>query len=143
MVADLKALPFKNDVFDLVWSFSVIQHTHRERLISCLGHIQRILKKDGYAFLEFPNKNGIRNRIGPARKYESDKNDYNSWCVRYYTVAEYKEIFQDIFDNFSFSTHSFLGIGVLKEDLKYVSLKNKIMCSASLAGTAFESDYAV
>ena len=135
VVADLKELPFKNGVFDLVWSFSVIQHTHRQRLVSCLGHIQRILKQGGFTFLEFPNKNGVRNRIGPARIFESEKNDYNSWCVRYYTPAEYKEIFRGIFGNYSFTTHSFLGIGVLKEDLRYVSAKNKLVCTASLAGT--------
>ncbi len=135
LVADLKDLPFKEDVFDLVWSFSVIQHTHKDRMLSCLKHIQRILRPGGYTYLEFPNKSGIRNKFGPARIYEAEKNDYNSWCVRYYTPKEYKDIFTGIFGNYSFSSHSFLGIGVLKEDLKYVSNKNKIICSASLAGT--------
>jgi len=132
LVGDLKDLPFKSGIFDLVWSFSVIQHTHRLRLMSCLEHIHRILRKEGYACLEFPNKNGFRNRLGPVRMYESEKNDYNSWCVRYYTVSEYEEMFRSIFGNYSFSTHSFLGIGILKEDLKYVSLKNKIICASSL-----------
>ena len=54
-------------------------------------------------------------------------NDINSWNVRYYSIREYKEIFISIFNNFSFKNHSFLGIGVLKEDLKYVSNKNKII----------------
>lgn len=132
VVADLKELPFKNNVFDLVWSFSVIQHTHKERMISCLKHIKRILNGDGFAMLEFPNKNGIRNYFGPAKKYSSSANDYNSWDVRYYSVKEYKNIFLDIFQNFQFKVHSALGIGVLKEDLKYVSFKNKILCGASL-----------
>jgi uncharacterized protein YbaR (Trm112 family) len=34
--------------------------------------------------------------------------------------------------NFSFKNHSFLGIGVLKEDLYYVSNKNKIIVLVSL-----------
>jgi SAM-dependent methyltransferase/uncharacterized protein YbaR (Trm112 family) len=135
LVADLRQLPFKAGIFDLVWSFSVIQHTHKDRLMDCLQHINRILRTDGYTFLEFPNKNGIRNRVGPARIYESEKNDYNSWCVRYYTPSEYRDLFMDIFGNFSFSCHSFLGIGILKEDMKYVSPKNKIISAASLTGT--------
>ncbi len=135
IVADLKEIPFKDSVFDFVWSFSVIQHTHRERLLNCLQHIKRILKPGGFTKLEFPNANGIRNKIAPAKISKSRADDYNSWVVRYYAIKEYKEIFQNIFDNFSFSVHSFLGIGVLKEDLFYVSWKNKLLCSISLIGS--------
>jgi ubiquinone/menaquinone biosynthesis C-methylase UbiE/uncharacterized protein YbaR (Trm112 family) len=136
LVADLKELPFQADIFDLVWSFSVIQHTHKDRLLSCLEHIYRILRKDGYAYLEFPNKKGIRNRFGPVKTYEAEKNDYNSWCVRYYTPEEYRDLFTRIFSNYAYTCHSFLGIGILKEDLKYVSAKNKVISGASLLGTA-------
>ena len=51
VVADLGELPFKSGVFDVVWSFSVIQHTHRSRFISCINNIYRILRKNGYCFL--------------------------------------------------------------------------------------------
>src|SRR6266700_1859957 len=56
VVADLKELPFIEGIFDVVWSFSVIQHTHRTRLESCIKDIARILKNGGYCKLEFPNK---------------------------------------------------------------------------------------
>jgi len=135
LVADLKDLPFKENIFDLVWSFSVIQHTHKTRMLSCLQHINRILNQNGFAFLEFPNKNGIRNRFTTVKSSESERDDYDSWCVRYYTPEEYRKIFMDTFGNFSFSNHSFLGIGILKEDLKYVSLKNKIVTAVSLLGS--------
>ena len=135
VVADLRELPFKAGIFDLVWSFSVIQHTHKDRLVNCLQHINRLLRQQGYTYLEFPNKNGIRNKFGPARIYEREKNDYNSWCVRYYTPGEYRDLFNSIFGNCAFYCHSFLGIGILKEDLKYVSPRNKIISAASLIGT--------
>lgn len=89
VVADLKNLPFIDNIFDLVWSFSVIQHTHKERMLSCLNHIFRILKPNGQTKLEFPNKNGIRNRFGPVRSSMKNAYDYNSWCVRYYSIKEY------------------------------------------------------
>ena len=44
-------------------------------------------------------------------------------------------MFELYLDNFSYKNHSFLGIGVLKEDLKYVSLRNKILCLGSLTGS--------
>ena len=135
VVADLKEIPFKENLFDLVWSFSVIQHTHKDRVLNCLAHIQRILAPGGFTKLEFPNKNGFRNKRGPVKQFAAKADDYNSWVVRYYTPDDYKNIFNGIFGNFKYTNHSFLGIGVLKEDLKYVSAKNKLLCGISLAGS--------
>jgi SAM-dependent methyltransferase/uncharacterized protein YbaR (Trm112 family) len=133
VVADLGDLPFKEGIFDAVWSFSVIQHTHNKRLMSCLYHIKRILKKGSFCFLEFPNKAGVRNRMGTVKKAHETKNDYNSWDVRYYSIKEYRSIFKNIFNNFSFSNHSVLGIGILPNDLNYViGLKNKLIVFTSL-----------
>jgi len=137
LVADLEELPFKDSIFDLVWSFSVIQHTHHSRLVNCLYHINRILLDDGFTMLEFPNKDGIRNSMSSVLASEKNKNNYNSWCVRYYNPKEYKLIVEKYLNNFSYSNHSFLGIGVLKEDLKYVSAKNKILTSVSLLLSQF------
>jgi ubiquinone/menaquinone biosynthesis C-methylase UbiE/uncharacterized protein YbaR (Trm112 family) len=136
LVADLENLPFKNNVFDLVWSFGVIQHTHYKRMVNCLQHIDRIMLNEGYTHLEFPNKNGIRNRFGPAIEGEKYKDDYNSWFVRYYTVKEYLQLLNTYLSDISYRNHSFLGIGVLPEDLKYVSPRNKILCAVSLLGSA-------
>jgi ubiquinone/menaquinone biosynthesis C-methylase UbiE/uncharacterized protein YbaR (Trm112 family) len=136
VVADLENLPFKDNVFDLVWSFSVIQHTHYRRLVNCLAHINRILANEGSTMLEFPSKTGLRNRLsGNVTQSEAVKDDYNNWFARYYTPKEYREIVNQYLSGFSYTTHSFLGIGTLKEDLKYVSFKNKLMCLASLTAT--------
>jgi len=101
-------------------------------MISCLKHINRILKSTGFSKLEFPNKNGVYNNINNVKNEMKFANDINAWNVRYYTISEYRGIFQSIFKNFSFKNHSFLGIGVLKEDLYYVSNKNKIIVLVSL-----------
>src|SRR6185436_14050460 len=62
--------------------------------------------------------------------------DYNHWCVRYYSLDEYRKMFMDVFKNFDYTIHSILGIGVLKDDLKYVSFKNKLKVGAVLGMTA-------
>ena len=130
LVADLQNLPFRNSIFNVVWSFSVIQHTHLDRFTRCLSHIERILADNAYCYLEFPNRNGIRNRFGPAAK--ANNSDFDSWDVRYYTPAEYEKIFRIFFDNYQYENHSVLGIGILPGDLKYVKgLKNKLVISTS------------
>lgn len=132
LVADLACLPFKDNVFDVIWSFSVLQHVHIVRLKQCLADMNRILHEEGFVFLQFPNKNGIRNRIVYQKYIRRSTDDYNNWDVRYYAIDEYKSLFEEYLANFSYTNHSFLGIGILPEDLKYVSLKNKIFCLASL-----------
>ena len=96
-----------------------------------------MLKPGGQTKLEFPNKNGLRNRFGPVKKFSKFADDYNSWCVRYYTVSEYRQIFDNIFQNFQFENHSFLGIGVLPNDLNFVKdSKSRFGISMSLALSA-------
>ncbi len=132
VVADLQNLPFINNIFNLVWSFSVIQHTHLDRFTRCLSHVERILANNAYCYLEFPNRNGMRNRFGPASG--PNNSDFDSWDVRYYTPAEYEKIFRVFFDNYRYYNHSVLGIGILPGDLKYAKgLKNKVIISASRA----------
>jgi uncharacterized protein len=130
IVADLQNLPFLNNIFSKVWSFSVIQHTHLDRFTRCLSHIERILADNAYCYLEFPNRNGIRNRFGPAAK--PNNSDFDSWDVRYYSPGEYEKIFRIFFDNYQYENHSVLGIGILPGDLKYAKgLKNKLVISTS------------
>jgi ubiquinone/menaquinone biosynthesis C-methylase UbiE/uncharacterized protein YbaR (Trm112 family) len=132
VVADLQNLPFINNVFNVVWSFSVIQHTHLDRFTRCLSHVERILADNAYCYMEFPNRNGIRNRFGPAAKPNSS--DFDSWDVRYYTPEEYEKIFRVYFDNYRYDNHSVLGIGILPGDGKYAKgLKNKAVITASRA----------
>jgi ubiquinone/menaquinone biosynthesis C-methylase UbiE/uncharacterized protein YbaR (Trm112 family) len=128
--SDLQDLPFQDNVFDLVWSFSVLQHVHQKKLISSLQHMNRILAPGGFTWLEFPNKYGLRNRIGPAMAQNDD--NFDSMQVRYYSIEEYRKMFLDVFKNFRFKSHSFFGIGVLPEDLKYVSWKKKPLVAISL-----------
>jgi len=116
----------------LVWSFSVIQHVHKKRLLNCLSEIRQVLKRSGKILLEFPNRNGIRNRMNKSLLNDLGLNDYNNWGVRYYTPAEYKDMIAPLFKDYGIKNHSVLGIGVLKEDMKYVSFKNKIFCAISL-----------
>src|SRR5450432_4806786 len=130
VVADLQNLPFLNSIFNVVWSFSVIQHTHLDRFTRCLSHVERILADNAYCYLEFPNRNGIRNRFGPAAK--PNNSDFDYWDVRYYTPEEYEKIFRIFFNNYSYHNHSVLGIGILPGDGKYTrGIKNKLIVSAS------------
>jgi len=132
VVADLVNIPFSNNVFDLVWSFSVLQHVHKERFVRCIESIERILCHGSFCLIQFPNKRGIINRIKYIKASLAEKDNYNSWCVRYYLIEEYKKLFNDIFRNFECRSHSFIGLGILPSDLKYVTWNKKILVILSV-----------
>lgn len=133
VVADLQAIPFKDEVFDKVWSFSVIQHTHRKRAYNCLKEIYRTLKNGSSCKLEFPLKHGFWNsRVIAKRDIAENEDDFDSWIVRYYDIAELKAWGEEIFANFSFENHCYFGIGILPIDLQYIKWYYKPVVMTSL-----------
>lgn len=54
IAADAQSLPFKNESFDLVTAFSLIEHVQGQEKM--LREALRILKKQGQLVLQFPNK---------------------------------------------------------------------------------------
>lgn len=125
VVADLKRFPFKSCVFDVVFSYSVIQHTHRRRAYSCLDEVHRVLKNQGYCLLQFPTKYGIANFLKGVSRKKAESEDYDSWCVRYYTLSELETLFFKIFGNFSYQPDCFLGIGVQRSDIDILPWRYK------------------
>ena len=133
ILADLQEIPFQDNLFEQVWSFSVIQHTHRSRALNCLKEIYRILQPQKSCKLEFPLKTGFWNKwVISKRINKKEEDDFDSWSVRYYELKELEDWFEDIFGNFSFENHCYFGIGILPIDLKYVSWYYKVVVAASL-----------
>jgi ubiquinone/menaquinone biosynthesis C-methylase UbiE/uncharacterized protein YbaR (Trm112 family) len=133
IVADLEEIPFVDSLFDLVWSFITLQQVHKNRLENCLKCVDKLLAKDGFSYLQFPNKMGIRHRFW---KSNTDGNGPDDFLTnRMYTPEEYREIFTKYLDNFEIYNHCFIGISMLKEDLKYLSFPQNAMWLLSLLAT--------
>lgn len=129
VVADLKKLPFADGVFDYVFSYSVIQHVHREYARECLNECGRVMKAGALSFLEFPMRSGLANS---RRRVAPDEDaDYSSWCVRYYTLAELREMLLRTIGAPQFIVNCYLGIGVRPEDLDLLEWRHKLIPVAS------------
>jgi SAM-dependent methyltransferase/uncharacterized protein YbaR (Trm112 family) len=135
LVTDLQSLPFAADVFDVIWSFSVIQHVHKKKANSCLDGIYRCLKPGGACTLQWPKKVGPWNLVVRARR-KDDEEDPESWCVRYYSIRELREMYAARFDNFQYWVHCYFGLGLLPIDLKWVPWRYRPVVLASLCLTA-------
>src|SRR5208282_1749811 len=60
LVADGRYLPFRDSVFDQVFSYSVLQHLSKENARSVLAEVHRVLDQGGQSLIQMPNVFGVR-----------------------------------------------------------------------------------
>ncbi len=60
VVGDARYLPFQKDVFDIAYSYSVIQHFSKQDARKTFVEIGRALKSDGTALIQMPTVFGLR-----------------------------------------------------------------------------------
>jgi len=85
VVGDARFLPFRSNLFDVVFSYSVLQHFSKANVRSSLGSIQRILKADGVTVIQMLNTFGLRTSYNRARHAFAPPHVFD---VRYWTPAE-------------------------------------------------------
>lgn len=134
VAADLKKLPFKSHIFDVVFSYSVIQHTHRQRAYSCVEEVHRVLRDGGICMLQFPTKYGVGNFLRGTSRDNDKQDNYDSWCVRYYSIGEIAALFRRVFGNFSYSPDCYFGLGLQWSDIDILPWRYKpiVACSEAL-----------
>lgn len=64
--ASVEKLPFKNESFDVVTFWAVIEHIPRGYELASLREINRVLKKGGFLFLTTMSNNFFSNLLDPA-----------------------------------------------------------------------------
>ena len=92
LVADGRALPFPDQSFDQVFSYSVLQHLSKTNAREALRSIRRILRPKGNCLIQMPNVFGIRCLYHQARRGFRETRDFE---VRYWTVRELISSFQE------------------------------------------------
>jgi ubiquinone/menaquinone biosynthesis C-methylase UbiE len=79
IVASAFNLPFRNEVFDVIFMWEVFEEIPMQAEIPVMYEIRRLLVKNGYFFLSFSNDHLISNILDPAfifrgfRHYNTDK----------------------------------------------------------------------
>jgi len=117
VAADLARLPFRDGVFDLVFSYSAIQHVDRVRATQCVEGLHRILREGGACLLELPNRFGLGRLLRLRLARAPDDADPGSWCVRYYSPSELRSLIGGLFGTCDLRVDCFLGIGIQRSDL--------------------------
>jgi SAM-dependent methyltransferase len=125
VLADLAWLPFRDGAFDLVFSYSAIQHVDRVRARRCVEGLHRVLRDGGTCLLELPNRFGLGRLLRLQLTRAADDADPESWCVRYYSPAELRALVGDVFGTCDLRVDSFFGIGVQRSDLDILPWRGK------------------
>ena len=93
VVGDARDLPFAADSFDVVFSYSVLQHLSKADVRLAVAEVRRVLRPGGTAWIEMPNARGLLNAVRRAGRGFAEGSGFD---VRYWTLAELRETFAAI-----------------------------------------------
>ncbi|MBI1883151.1 MAG: methyltransferase domain-containing protein [Chlamydiae bacterium] len=113
LVADARYLPFRSDSFDVVFSYSVLQHFDKEIVSQCLSEISRVLKIQGKSLIQMPNKFGLRQLFNQIKTGFRERGHFP---VRYWSPGELIKLFNRCIGPSQISTDGFFSLNVQGSD---------------------------
>lgn len=128
--ADARYLPFQDDTFARVFSYSVIQHFSKKDARRTFSEVRRVLKSGGSSLIQMPNKFGIRSIYHQLRmKFRPG----GVFAVRYWSPSELRNAFETSIGPSVLSVDGYFGLGLQISDMKYMTPSKRVILHASEA----------
>lgn len=108
IVADGRHLPFRDDSFDCVYSYSVLQHFEKENARKALVEVGRVLKRGGIAKIQMANKWGLRSLQWQLKRWFRPPRNFE---VRYWTISEMRAAFRERISEPQITADCYFGLG--------------------------------
>lgn len=128
VVGDARFLPFRAELFDTVFSYSVLQHFSKEDAIKAIREAKRVMKKEARVKIQLANAYGVRSLQHQANRGFREAKDFE---VTYWTPKEIKQSFTNIYGNAEIETDCFLGLGWQRSDWRFMSRKKKLILACA------------
>jgi SAM-dependent methyltransferase len=116
VVGDARFLPFKAGTFDLVFSYSVLQHFSRPDASQAVEEIGRVLAAGGSSLIQMPSMFGLRCAYSQARRGFREGTGFE---VRYWTIPALRRLFGTRIGRTTFTVDCFFGLGLQYGDRKW------------------------
>jgi len=126
-VADGRRLPFRDEAFDVVFSYGVLQHFSKQDVAASVDEIRRVLERGGLSWVQMPNAQGPLNvvRLAQRRFREGDRFE-----VRYWRPSELQRVFGRI-GSTDLSIDGFLTLNPQTSDLDLLPRRFRALVQAS------------
>jgi SAM-dependent methyltransferase/uncharacterized protein YbaR (Trm112 family) len=129
-VADARYLPFRENAFDQIFSYSVLQHLSRENVATSLAEMRRVLAVNGAVLVQMPNMFGVRCLYHQARRGFRVERDFE---VRYWRPSELLAAFRSAIGPSEVSVDGFFSLNVQPNDLHLLPARYRAVVHASEA----------
>lgn len=130
IVGDSRFLPFRAEVFDQIFSYSVLQHLSKSHARDSLREIRRVLRIGGEALVQMPNVFGIRCLYHQARRGFREGQDFE---VRYWRPAELLSAFSADIGPSEISVDGYFSLNIQPSDLRLLPSKYRAVVHSSEA----------
>lgn len=111
---DARFMPFKHNIFDAVFSYSVLQHFEETQATLALEEIGRILiPNSGRSKIQMAHRFGLRSMYHRASRDYAESGGYR---VRYWKWSQLLHVFECAIGPSSISAEAFGGLGLLYSD---------------------------
>jgi SAM-dependent methyltransferase/uncharacterized protein YbaR (Trm112 family) len=131
VVGDARWLPFREDSFQTVFSYSVIQHFSYDNARKAVSEISRVLESGGSSLVQLPNALGLRCLYHQLRRGFRSPAGFE---VRYWTPMKMRRTFEDLLGETQLSPDCFFGIGLQVSDLHMMPPAKRVLITASEFG---------
>jgi SAM-dependent methyltransferase/uncharacterized protein YbaR (Trm112 family) len=127
-VADGRYLPFRENTFDQIFSYSVLQHISRENVATSLAEMRRVLNVDGGVLVQMPNMFGVRCLYHQARRGFRLERDFE---VRYWKPSELLAAFSASIGPSELSVDGFFSLNVQPNDIHLLPARYRALVRTS------------
>jgi SAM-dependent methyltransferase/uncharacterized protein YbaR (Trm112 family) len=114
VVGDARYLPFKSGVFDVAFSYSVLQHFSKPDARLALRGIKQALRAGGAFLIQMASSWGVRSFHHRALRHFREPVSFE---VRYWSPLELKQTFRETFGDVRMSVDCYFGLGLQSSDI--------------------------